>query len=54
MKNTVHTIEEYIAQGFTKTEAYVVRKTDRMFNNWNNLTEKEKYRYSLMVKRLGL
>lgn len=54
MKNTVHTIEEYVAQGFTEIEAYVVRKTDKMFNNWDRLTEKEKYRYSLMVKRLGL
>lgn len=54
MKNTVHTIEEYIAQGFTKTEAYVVRKTDKMFNNWNNLTEEEKRRYYLMAERLGL
>ena len=54
MKNTVYTIEEYMAHGFTKTEAYVVRKTDKMHNNWDGLTEKEKERYSLMVKRLGL
>lgn len=54
MKNKVRTIEEYMDQGFTKVEAYVVRKTDKMFNNWDNLTEKEKERYFLMVKRLGL
>ena len=54
MKNTVKTIEEYMTEGFTKTEAYVVRKTDKMFNNWENLTEKEKERYGIMIKRLGL
>ena len=43
-KNTIHTIEEYMGMGFTKDEAYVVRKTDKMFNNWENLTEKEKER----------
>ena len=53
-KNKVLTIEEYMEQGFTKVEAYVVRKTDKMFNNWENLSEKEKERYFLMVKRLGL
>ena len=37
-----------------KIEAYVIRKTDKMFNNWDYLTEKEKERYALMVKRLGL
>lgn len=54
MTNTVYTIEEYIAQGFTEAEAYIARKTDKMFNNWDSLTEKEKDRYYLMVKRLGL
>ena len=53
-KNKVLTIEEYMALGFTKTEAYVVRKTDKMFNNWDHLTEKEKERYALMIKRLDL
>ena len=53
-KNKVYTIEEYMEQGFTKIEAYVVRKTDKMFNNWEHLTEKEKERYALMVERLGL
>ena len=54
MKNTIYTIEEYMAQGFTKTEAYMVRKTDKMFNNWEHLTDKEKERYFLMTERLGL
>ena len=54
MKNTIYTIEEYMEQGFTKTEAYVVRKTDKMFNNYDNLSEKEKARYYAMCKRLGL
>ena len=49
----VYTIEEYMAQGFTKIEAYVARKADKMFNNWNFLTDKEKERYFLMAKRLG-
>ena len=45
MKNTIYTIEEYIAQGFTAEEAPKVRKTDEMFNNWDNLTEEEKKEY---------
>ena len=53
-KNKVFTVEEYMAQGFTKVEAYVMRKIDKMFNNWEHLTDKEKERYSLMVERLGL
>ena len=54
MKNKIFTIKEYMEQGFTKTEAYVVRKTDKMFNNFNNLTEEEKRRYFLMCERLDL
>ena len=54
MKNKIFTIEEYMEQGFTKIEAYVVRKTDKMFNNFDNLTEEEKRRYFLMCERLGL
>ena len=52
--NKVYTIEEYIAQGFTKEEAPIVRKTDCMFNNWDNLTETEKEHYAIMCKWLGL
>jgi hypothetical protein len=54
MKNTVYTVDEYMAQGFTKTEAYVMRKADKMFNNWDYLNDKEKERYFLIAKRLGL
>ena len=54
MKNTVYTIEEYIAQGFTAEEAPKVRKTDIMFNNWNILTEEEKEEYFALVEELGL
>ena len=54
MKNTIYTIDEYVKQGFTKNEAYVVRKTDKMFNNYDNLSNKEKARYHAMCKRLGL
>ena len=54
LKNKVYTVEEYMEQGFTKIEAYVMRKVDKMFNNWDYLTNKEKERYFLMVKRLGL
>ena len=53
-KNKVFTIEEYMTQGFTKIEAYVMRKVDKMFNNWEHLTEKEKDRYRIMTDRLGL
>ena len=54
MKNTVYTVNEYMTQGFTKTEAYAMRKADKMFNNWDYLTDKEKERYYLIAKRLGL
>lgn len=54
MKNTIYTIEEYMAQGFTKSEAYAKRKFDKMHNNYNNLSEKEKEKYFAIVKRLGL
>lgn len=53
-KNKVYTVEEYMEQGFTKIEAYVMRKVDKMFNNWDYLTDKEKERYFLMTERLGL
>lgn len=52
--NTVYTIEEYIAQGFTKEEAPIVRKTDIMFNNWDSLTDIEKEHYYAMCKWLRL
>lgn len=54
MKNTVYTIEEYMEQGFTAEEAPIARKTDIMYNNWNDLTEKEKEKYYAMVEWLGL
>ena len=54
MKNTIYTIEEYIAQGFTAEEAPKVRKTDEMFNNWDNLTPEEKEEYFALVEELGL
>lgn len=53
-KNTIYTIEEYIAQGFTTEEAPKVRKTDEMFNNWDNLTSEEKEEYFALVEELGL
>ena len=54
MKNTIYTIEEYIAQGFTVEEAPKVRKTDEMFNDWDNLTDKQKEEYFALVEELGL
>ena len=54
MKNTIYTIDEYMEQGFTNVEAYVMRKVDKMFNNWDNLSNKEKDRYYIMAKRLGI
>ena len=53
-QNTIYTIEEYIAQGFTAEEAPKVLKTDLMFNRWNELTEKEKEEYFALVEELGL
>ena len=54
MKNTIYTIEEYIAQGFTAEEASKVRKTDEMFNDWDNLTDEQKEEYFALVEELGL
>ena len=54
MKNTIYTIEEYIAQGFTTEEAPKVRKTDEMFNDWDNLTDEQKEEYFALVEELGL
>lgn len=53
-KNTIYTDEEYMAQGFTTEEVDKVRKTDIMFNNWENLTEEEKEEYFSIVEELGL
>lgn len=53
-KNTIYTDEEYMAQDFTAEEVDKVRKTDIMFNNWENLTEEEKEEYFALVKELGL
>ena len=50
----INTIEKYIAMGFTIEEAPKVRKTDEMFNNWDNLTEEEKEEYFALVEELGL
>lgn len=54
MKNIINTIEEYMAQGFTAEEAIKVRKTDEMFNDWDNLTEEQKEEYFALVEELGL
>ena len=54
MMNTVYTIEEYIAQGFTKEEAPIARKVDILHNRYDELTEEEKDKYHAMVAWLGL
>lgn len=54
MKNTIYTIEEYIAQGFTAEEAPKVLRTDILFNDWDNITEEEKEEYFTLVEELGL
>jgi hypothetical protein len=53
-KNTVYTIEEYIAQGFTREEAPKAKRSDELFNNWEELTEEEKEEYFAICKELGL
>ena len=42
MKNKIFSDEEYMAQGFTKEEVEKVRRSDILFNNFDNLTEEEK------------
>ena len=53
-KNKIYTIEEYIQQGFTEKEAPLVLKTDKWFNHWDELSEKKKERYYIMIEYLGL
>ena len=56
--NIIHTIEEYMEQGFTETEAYAMRVHDRLFNKWvrngYHLPEKEDEKMAALVKGLGL
>ena len=54
MMNTIFSDEEYMAQGFTKEEVEKVRRSDILFNNFDNLTEEEKEEYYNLVEELGL
>ena len=52
--NKIYSDEEYMAQGFTKEEVEKVRRSDILFNNFDNLTEEEKEEYFSLVEELGL
>lgn len=56
MMNTIYTIEEYMAQGFTQEEAPLVREHDTLYNRYvtEGLTEEEKDRMFDLVVMLGL
>lgn len=54
--NIVHTIEEYMAQGFTAEEAPKMRRHDILFNkNQEGLaTEEEREEMFSIIEELGL
>ena len=56
MMNTIYTIEEYMAQGFTKEEAIMVREHDILFNKYceEGLNEEEKSRMFEIIEKVGL
>ena len=52
--NKIYSNEEYMNQGFTREEVEKVRRSDELFNNWDNLTEEEKEEYYALVEELRL
>ena len=52
--NKIYSNEEYMSQGFTREEVAKVRRSDELFNNWDNLTEEEKEEYYALVEELRL
>ena len=52
--NRLKTEEEYLADGFEPYELWLIRKCDKMFNRFEELTEKQKERYFIMAKFLRL
>lgn len=56
MKNTIYTLEEYVAQGFTVEEAPLAREHDILFNlsRDRELTEEEQERFFHIAELLVL
>jgi len=56
MTNTIYTIKEYMAQGFTKEEAPMVMEHDTLYNKYviNEINEEEKERMFFLATVLGL
>ena len=61
--NTIYTDAEYIAQGFTTKEVPLIRKHDKLFNEYtlkfgeywgDNLTDEQWEEYTELVKVLDL
>ena len=52
--NRLKTEEEYLEDGFEPHELWMIRKVDKMFNRFEELTEKQKERYFIMAKYLRL
>ena len=53
-KNTIWSVEEYMAQGFTAEEVPLIIEHDTIFNKWEEATEEEKERLFFLVEKLGL
>jgi hypothetical protein len=56
MKNTIYTIEEYMAQGFTAEEAPKAMRHDILFNKDKDgeATEAEREEMFAIIEELGL
>jgi len=57
MLNTIYSIDEYVAQGFTREEAPKAKRSDELFNKWKingELSDTEKEEYFALVEELGL
>lgn len=53
IKNVIFNIDELIAQGFTREEAYKVQRHDELFNNRYDLTEEEEQEMYALIEELG-
>lgn len=56
MMNTIYSIDEYVAQGFSREEAPKAKRHDELFNKYQSegLTEEEKEEMFNIVDELGL
>ncbi len=51
---SIKTVEEYKKEGFEDFEIWLIHKHDAWMCAWNTITEKQKRRYFIIQKFLGL